>query len=71
MTAYDGDTEAEGSLHPDARKRYFLGTYPRTTRAVPDELARRSAAKLDELARAPEVLLHLWIRGFGVRLDES
>jgi Family of unknown function (DUF5995) len=34
------------------------------------ELARRSAAKLDELARAPEVLLHLWIRGFGVRLDE-
>jgi hypothetical protein len=35
-----------------------------------DELARRSAAKLDELVRAPEVLLHLWIRGFGVRLDE-
>ena len=35
-----------------------------------DELARRSAAKLDELARAPEVLLHLWIRGFGVRLGE-
>jgi hypothetical protein len=34
------------------------------------ELARRSAAKLDELARAPEVLLHLWIRRFGVRLDE-
>jgi hypothetical protein len=36
-----------------------------------DELARRSAAKLDELARAPEVLLHLWIKGFGVLLDES
>jgi hypothetical protein len=35
-----------------------------------DELARRSAAKLDELARAREVLLHLWIKGFGVRLDE-
>ena len=35
-----------------------------------DELARRSAAKLNELVRAPEVLLHLWIRGFGVRLDE-
>jgi Family of unknown function (DUF5995) len=34
------------------------------------ELARRSAAKLDELARTPEVLLYLWIRGFGVRLDE-
>jgi hypothetical protein len=25
---------------------------------------------LDELARTREVLLHLWIRGFGVRLDE-
>ena len=25
---------------------------------------------LDELARAPEMLLHVWIRGFGVRLDE-
>ena len=35
------------------------------------ELARLSAAKLDELARAREVLLHLWIKGFGVRLDES
>jgi hypothetical protein len=35
-----------------------------------DELARRSAAKLDALARAPEVLLRLWISGFGVRLDE-
>ena len=35
-----------------------------------DELARRSAVKLDELARTPEVLLYLWIRGFGVRLDE-
>jgi Family of unknown function (DUF5995) len=34
------------------------------------ELARLSAAKLDELAQAREVLLHLWIRGFGVRLDE-
>ena len=34
------------------------------------ELARLSAAKLDELARAREVLLHLWIKGFGVRLDE-
>jgi hypothetical protein len=33
------------------------------------ELARLSAAKLDELARAREVLLHLWIKGFGVRLD--
>ena len=29
-----------------------------------------AAAKLDELARAREVLLHLWIKGFGVRLDE-
>ena len=34
------------------------------------ELARLSAAKLDELARAREVLLHLWIKGFGVQLDE-
>jgi hypothetical protein len=34
------------------------------------ELARLSAAKLDELARAREVLLHLSIKGFGVRLDE-
>jgi Family of unknown function (DUF5995) len=41
-----------------------------TLERLRDELARRSAAKLDELARAPEVLLHLWIRGFGVRLDE-
>lgn len=35
------------------------------------ELARRSAAKLDRLARAREVLLHLWVRGFGVLLDED
>jgi hypothetical protein len=34
------------------------------------ELAHLSAAKLDELARAREILLHLWIKGFGVRLDE-
>lgn len=34
-------------------------------------LARLSAAKLDELARAHEVLFYLWIKGFGVRLDQS
>ena len=34
------------------------------------ELARLSAAKLDELARAREILLHLWFKGFGVRLEE-
>lgn len=35
------------------------------------ELARLSAAKLDQLARTREVLLHLWIKGFGVLLDEG
>ena len=34
------------------------------------ELARRSAAKLEELARTPEVLFYLWIKGFGVSLDQ-
>jgi hypothetical protein len=33
-------------------------------------LAQLSAAKLDELARAHEVLFYLWIKGFGVRLDQ-
>lgn len=43
---------------------------PLTGRAVGAWLIGLSAAKLDELARAREVLLHLWIKGFGVRLDE-
>ena len=43
---------------------------PLTGRAVGAWLIGLSAAKLDELARAREVLLHLWIKGFGVRFDE-
>lgn len=33
------------------------------------ELAAKSAAKLDQLARAREVILQLWLRGFGVLLE--
>lgn len=35
------------------------------------ELARLSAAKLNQLTRAREVLLYLYVRGFGVLLSEA
>lgn len=55
---------ANTRLMAAARARGDQGEY----RRLRAELARRSAAKLDQLARAREVLFQLWVRGFGVRL---